>query len=186
MIKQTLVAIATAATVAFFVTPASAQPKRAPGASTVWKIVQDSPDHKVLAFALDAAGLDTVLDAAGARFTLFAPTDAAFERVAGELFAAGIGDGTVATLAGFLVSSELLDDVLLYHVTEGRRFANSIVPRHGEKAVPTLLGPALVAQVGGFLVDASGATTDAQVTSPNLSASNGVVHVIDNVLVPLQ
>jgi uncharacterized surface protein with fasciclin (FAS1) repeats len=52
--------------------------------------------------------------------------------------------------------------------------------------VPTLLGVALVAKAGGFLMDASGATTDAAVIGANLSASNGVVHVIDNVLVPLR
>lgn len=165
--------------------PAFAQ-SQAPGNQTVWQIVENSSDHNVLEFAVKAAGLDTVLNAPGARFTLFAPTDAAFELVADELFAVGIGDGTVGTLAAFLVESGLLDDVLLYHVTEGRRFSQSIVPRKGQKEVPTLLGSALIAKVGGFLMDASGATTDAAVTTANISASNGVVHVIDNVLVPLR
>ena len=75
--------------------------------------------------------------------------------------------------------------MLFYHVTEGRRYANSVVPRKGEKAIPTLLGTDFAAKVGNLLMDASGATTDAMVTIPNISASNGVVHVIDNVLVPL-
>jgi uncharacterized surface protein with fasciclin (FAS1) repeats len=104
---------------------------------------------------------------------------------ADELFAAGLGDGTVGTLASFLVTNDLLDDVLLYHVTEGRRFANSVVPRNGEKDIATLLGADLVSKVGGMLSDASGATSDAKVTTTNVSASNGVIHFIDNVLVPL-
>jgi uncharacterized surface protein with fasciclin (FAS1) repeats len=176
-----VVAIVAAAGVA---APALAQ-SQAPGNNTIWQIVESSPNHNVLEFAIRTAGLDTVLNAPGARFTLFAPTDQAFELVAVELFAAGIGDGTVGTLAAFLVQNDLLDDVLLYHVTEGRRFSQSIVPRKGEKSVATLLGPALIAKAGGFLADASAATSDAAVTAANLSASNGVVHVIDNVLVPL-
>lgn len=179
-----------AAAVAVVVTAGLAAPalaqSQAPGNQTIWQIVEASPDHNVLGFAIKTAGLDTVLNAPGARFTLFAPTDQAFELVADELFAAGVGDGTVGTLATFLVTNGLLDDVLLYHVTEGRRLSQSIVPRKGQKPVATLLGAALAAKPGAFLMDASTATSDAAVVAPNLSASNGVVHVIDNVLVPLQ
>jgi uncharacterized surface protein with fasciclin (FAS1) repeats len=181
---KTLVAAAAVVATAVLAVPVYAK-TQAPGSQTIWQIVQNSPDHNVLEFAIKTAGLDTVLNAPGARFTLFAPTDQAFEIVADELFAAGLGDGTVNTLATLLVQNGLLDDVLLYHVTEGRRFSQSIVPRKGAKPVPTLLGVALVAKEGGFLMDASGATTDAAVTTANLSASNGVLHVIDNVLVPL-
>jgi uncharacterized surface protein with fasciclin (FAS1) repeats len=182
--KNLVAAIAVAAVAAVSpVAPAFAQGK--PGANTIWQIVQSSPDHNVLEFAIETAGLDGALSASGVQYTLFAPTDAAFQKAADELFAAGIGDGTVFGLATFLVSNGLLDDVLFYHVTEGRRYANSVVPRKGEKAIPTLLGVDIAAKVGALLADASGATSDATVTTPNISASNGVVHVIDNVLVPL-
>ena len=165
--------------------PALAKGPKAPGDQTLSEIVAASPVHTYLEAALVATGLDAVLDTKGIQRTLFAPDDAAFERVADELFAAGVGDGTVGTLLGFLVENELADDVLLYHVTEGRRFANSVVPRNGEKEIETLLGSSLTAKVGGFLMDASPATADAQVTAADISASNGVLHVIDDVLVPL-
>jgi uncharacterized surface protein with fasciclin (FAS1) repeats len=165
--------------------PVFAKGEKAPGTSTLADLVAASPDHNYLEAALVATGLDAVLDTPGIQLTLFAPDDAAFERVADELAAAGIGDGTVGTLLGFLVANDLADDVLLYHVTDGRRFSNSVVPRNGEKSIETLLGPSLTAKVGGFLMDASPATADAQVTTANLSASNGVLHVIDDVLVPL-
>ena len=182
--KRLVASIAVAAIWAIgFTAPAFAQGK--PGNLTIWQIVQNSPNHNVLEFAIDTADLEGALSDPGVRYTLFAPTDAAFEKVADELFAAGIGDGTVLTLATFLVNNGLLDDVLLYHVTEGRRFANSVVPRAGEKPISTLLGASFAAKVGGLLMDASGETTDATVTTPNITASNGVVHVIDNVLVPL-
>jgi len=163
--------------------PAFAQGK--PGANSIWQIVQSSPDHNLLEIAIDAAELGGALENPEVRYTLFAPTDAAFQKVADELYAAGIGDGTFLGLAKFLIDNELLDDVLFYHLTEGRRYANSVVPRKGEKAIPTLLGTDFAAKVGNLLMDASAATTDAMVTIPNISASNGVVHVIDNVLVPL-
>lgn len=181
--KNLVAAVAVAACTASLAAPAFAQGK--PGANTIWQIVESSPDHNTLELAIDAAKLKDALNTPGVQYTLFAPTDAAFEKVADELFAAGIGDGSVMGLAGFLIANELLDDVLLYHVTEGRRHANSVVPRKGEKAIPTLLETYFVAKVGALLMDASGATTDATVTTPNISGSNGVVHVIDNVLVPL-
>jgi len=165
--------------------PASAKGAKAPGDSTIWQLVQGSTVHNYLEFAIDTADLEGALSASGVQYTLFAPTDEAFETVADELSAAGIGDGTVLTLATFLADNELLDDVLLYHVTEGRRFANSVVPKKGEKQISTLQGADLVALVGGKLMDASGATSDAKVTTANVSASNGVIHFIDNVLVPL-
>jgi hypothetical protein len=176
--------------------PVLAKGAKAPGDKTLYEIVAGSPVHETLQFAIDATAalaaddptvvdVKAALSASGVQFTLFAPTDDAFEKVAVELAAAGLGDGTVGTLAGFLVENGLLDDVLLYHATEGRRFANSVVPVNGEKEIETLLGASLTAKVGALLMDASAATEDAKVTTANLSASNGVLHIIDNVLVPL-
>jgi uncharacterized surface protein with fasciclin (FAS1) repeats len=171
---------AAAALVAATAVPALAKGPKAPSDVSVWDIVQNSPVHGTLEFAIGAAGLDGVLDADGVQFTLFAPTDAAFEKVAGEL-----GFANPLELATFLAGAGLLDDVLLYHVTEGRRWSNSVVPNNGTKEIPTLLGSYLVATTAGMLMDASAATSNANIGPANLSASNGVVHVIDNVLVPL-
>ena len=163
-------------------TPALAGPSidRKPGASSIAEIVAASPDHTVLELAVGLAGLGGVLSDPDVRLTVFAPTDAAFAKVAGEL-----GFASVTDLANYLVAQGLLDDVLLYHVTPGRRFSNSVVNRNNPKAIETLLlGQYVTATPKGTLVDGSTATSDAAITAPNISASNGVVHVIDNVLVP--
>jgi uncharacterized surface protein with fasciclin (FAS1) repeats len=167
--------------------PASAKGAKAPGPDSLFEIVSTDGRFTYLTAALEATGLDAAVDAAGVQYTVFAPTDAAFEKVADELFAAGVGDGTVPTLLGFLVANDLADDVLLYHVTEGRRWSNSVVPKRGMKSVGTLLGAPIKVTSAGKVVDASAATTDASIVDglANISASNGVAHVIDNVLVPL-
>lgn len=152
---------------------------RKPGTETLAEIVAASPDHTVLEFALGAAGLDAALDDPYSRLTLFAPTDAAFAKAASEL-----GFASVTALADHLVAEGLLDDVLLFHVTEGRRFSNSVFNRKNPKAIETLLGQYLVSTPSLRIVDGTTATSDAVVTRANLSASNGVLHVIDNVLVP--
>jgi uncharacterized surface protein with fasciclin (FAS1) repeats len=152
---------------------------RKPGTSSIADIVAASPDHTVLEFALGAAGLDTVLDDPEVRLTVFAPTDAAFAKAASELGFASVGD-----LAQHLVASGTLEDVLLYHVTDGRRFSNSVINRNRPKPIETLLGQYVTSTPSGRLVDGEVATSDATITIPNIAASNGVVHVIDNVLVP--
>ena len=152
---------------------------RRPGTSTLAEIVAASPDHTLLELALDVAGLTAALDDSTTRLTLFAPTDAAFEKVASEL-----GFANVTELVEHLVEEELLDDVLLFHVTEGRRFSNSVFNRKNPKAISTLLGQYLVATPALRIVDGTTLTSDAAVTQANLSASNGVLHVVDNVLVP--
>ena len=161
--------------------PAVAKGPKAPGDASIYDIVESSEDFSTLKLALDTAGLDGVLDSDGVQFTVFAPTNAAFEKAATEL---GFG-GDVLALATFLVENDLLDDVLLYHVTEGRRFSNSVVNRNNPKAIETLLGAFVTSTPSGTIVDVAPSTSDAAIIAADISASNGVVHVIDNVLVPL-
>src|SRR6187431_1402797 len=117
---------------------ASAAGPGRPGSDTITDIAVADGRFTYLVAALQATGLDAALDSNDTKYTVFAPTDAAFEKAADELAAAGVGDGTVGTLLGFLVANDLADDVLLYHVTDGRRFANSVVPKQGERAISTL------------------------------------------------
>lgn len=195
MIRK-LVAIGTLAALAATIAAPAALAKgpKAPGEATIYDIVEASasasaPQFTYLKAALDATGLDAALDMPGVQYTVFAPTDAAFEKVADELYAgAGLGDGTVPTLLGFLVTNGLADDVLLYHVADGRRFSNSVVNANNNKAIETLLGGYIWSTPMAKLVDAAPSTSDAQILAPglaNISARNGVIHVIDNVLVPL-
>ena len=116
------------------------------------------------------------------QLTVFAPTDEAFEDLY-ELLSAVL-DADITEIAD--VPPEVVLDVLLYHVTDGRRAANSVVPRVGERTVTSLLGETF--QVRANLTIADGLTgvrdSDARIVDANIPASNGVVHVIDQVIVP--
>lgn len=165
--------------------PASAKGAKAPGDATLYDFVAGDSRFDYLQAALEATGLDKVADSDDVQLTVFAPTDDAFEKAADELGVAGVGDGTVPTLLGFLVANDLADDVLLYHITDGRRWSNSVVPKKGNKSIDVLLGTSISVSSTLMIKDASPATSDAKIIIPNVNASNGVAHAIDNVLVPL-
>ena len=123
---------------------------------------------------LDAGLVDLFLNGTD-QYTVFAPTNEAFANlyeVLGE-DVSGIRD----------LPAELVLDVLLYHVTEGRRAANSVVPRAGERTIETLLGQTFNVTADGSIEDYLPAT-DADIIAPNISASNGIIHVVDEVLLP--
>jgi uncharacterized surface protein with fasciclin (FAS1) repeats len=108
------------------------------------------------------------------QYTVFAPTNDAFETLYDFLSIDEISD----------LPPELVLDVLLYHVVEGRRAANSVVPPVRTRTITTLLGKT-------FKVDATGTITDlfgqeASILAPDISASNGIIHVIDTVILPLE
>lgn len=112
----------------------------------------------------------------GNQYTVFAPTDAAFAKL-------GLNAGNVcATL-----DQTTLTNVLLYHVTDGRRFSNSVLPKvDGKvKTIGTLLGTSFGVHVNGMIhdVDSSSMPT---IILPNISATNGVIHVVDDVLLPIE
>jgi uncharacterized surface protein with fasciclin (FAS1) repeats len=114
--------------------------------------------------AADPAVLNTL--AGNGQFTVFAPTDAAFE-------ALGLTPENIGTLdQGFLTQ------VLLYHVVRGRRDSGSIV---GSSRIRTLQGGFLM-QAGGTLTDNLGRTATIIVT--DVPASNGIIHAIDTVVLP--
>jgi len=105
---------------------------------------------------------------------VFAPTNDAFEDLYGRY-------DDVDGITDF--PAELVLDVLFYHVAEGRRAANSVVPPVGDRTITTLL-------VATFTVDSNGVITDiagqeANIVAANISASNGIIHVIDTVILPL-
>lgn len=107
------------------------------------------------------------------QYTVFAPTDAAFK----NLYTA-LGVNKITDLPATLVL-----DVLKYHVVEGRRAANSVVPQNGSREITTLLGST-------FSVDSKGIITavgnTASIKSANITASNGIIHVVDAVLLPIK
>ncbi|MBK9475247.1 MAG: fasciclin domain-containing protein [Tetrasphaera sp.] len=129
-------------------------------------------DFKTLATALTAAGLVETLKGAGP-FTVFAPTDAAFAKLP-----AGTLDTLLKDPKGDLSS------ILTYHVIAGKVMAADVVTMDGKK-VKTVQGAELTIKVDGakvMLVDVAGNSIN--VTATDVTASNGVIHVIDGVLMP--
>ena len=123
-------------------------------------------DFNTLVTAVQTAGLVDALKGEGP-FTVFAPTDAAF---------AALPEGTLDTL---LANPDQLGDVLLYHVVPGKVMAKDVVGLDGTM-VETLLGKDIQVNI----MDGKVYINNAQVITTDIETSNGVIHVIDTVLVP--
>ena len=123
-------------------------------------------NFKTLAAALGAAGLVTTVSGPGP-FTVFAPTDAAFAKLPA---------GTVENLLKPENKAQLTA-ILTYHVVAGKVMAADVVKLSEAK---TVNGKMLRVKVNG----ASVMINDAKVTSTDIAASNGVIHVIDSVVLP--
>ncbi len=138
----------------------------------------NSKDHTTLVAAVKAAGLVKTLSGPGP-FTVFAPTNAAF---------AQLPKGTVANLLK-PENKAMLRKVLTYHVVAGRVMSGTLMKMikadGGKHAIKTVSGDTLWAWTKRghvYLTDESGRT--AKVTIANVRQSNGVIHVIDTVLLP--
>ncbi|MFC6862349.1 fasciclin domain-containing protein [Halomicroarcula sp. GCM10025817] len=94
------------------------QRQGASGDQTIFEIADGSDDFDILELALEETGLDDVLDAKGKQYTVFAPTDAAFQALIDT-------PGDAIEDAGDLLALPNLADILLYHVTKGRRYSQS-------------------------------------------------------------
>jgi uncharacterized surface protein with fasciclin (FAS1) repeats len=135
--------------------------------TTVWDIIEDSEDHTTLETALLAAGLDATLKTSGP-FTVFAPTDAAFAAVDADVLTALLADpeGDLTT-------------VLLYHVLSGSVLSSDL--SDGQMAT-TLQGEDVTVTISNDSVFIN----NALVTTADIETDNGVVHVIDAVLLPME
>ena len=136
--------------------------------NSVYDIVSNSTVHTTLKVAIDACSLDGALSGAGP-FTLFAPTDAAFNL---------LGQATITAL---LADIPQLTDILLHHVV-GDSVLSTMLSNN--LVVPTLNGDITVTISGVSVFIESGNGTIAEVTGADILADNGVVHVIDAVLLP--
>lgn len=115
------------------------------------------------------------------QLTVFAPTDAAFGSLY-ELLSAVLG-AQIDEIED--VPASVVLDVLQYHVAPGRRAANSVVPRNGERTINPLLGEKFWVRTDGTIRDGlTGLREDATIVLPNIPATNGIIHVIDRVIVP--
>lgn len=138
----------------------------------------NSKDHTTLVAAVKAAGLVETLQGKGP-FTVFAPTNAAFDK---------LPKGTVETLLK-PENIKLLQTILTYHVVAGKMNASDIAKAikagKGKATLKTVSGSTLTAWMKGkdlYLTDENGSS--AKVTIADVNQSNGVIHVIDTVVTP--
>jgi uncharacterized surface protein with fasciclin (FAS1) repeats len=128
-----------------------------------------NPEFSILVQAVIKAGLTDVL-ATGGPFTVFAPTNAAFVALLGELKVGSLDD----------IPVELLTKVLLYHVVEGKVFSSDL----SSGPVSTLNGDFTLTLEQLRITDANGRDAFLIPSLLNVQATNGVVHVIDRVILP--
>jgi uncharacterized surface protein with fasciclin (FAS1) repeats len=175
-----LLGSATAALIALTIAaaPAFAGAGAKPGPSTIVDIVLvNDGEFDVLQAAVIKAGLAGALSNPDAQYTVFAPTDAAFV----STFRGLLGNNTLteSDVIAFINAGGVdaafgdgaLANILLYHVTHGRRMSTSVLaaPRYRMLDGQTLTRSALLS---------------AGIVATNISASNGVIHVIDSALLP--
>lgn len=138
----------------------------------------NSKDHTTLVAAVQAAGLVETLQSAGP-FTVFAPTNAAFEKLPA---------GTVETLVK-PENKETLTGILTYHVVAGKmgakEIAEAIKKGNGKATLTTVQGGKLTAWMEGkdlYISDENGGKS--KVTIADVFQANGVIHVVDTVVLP--
>jgi transforming growth factor-beta-induced protein len=134
-----------------------------PPAGDIVALASATPSLSTLVTAVGAAGLVSTLQGDGP-FTVFAPDNAAFGRVQSNL------------LTGLLGNTAQLTDLLTYHVVPGKLFAADLTDG---QVLTTVQGQQISVAVnsGGVFVDG------VRVTAPNINATNGVVHVVEDVLI---
>lgn len=157
---------------------AKSSPASQKGEATIAEIVvssaenEEQPQFTLLLAALNYAGITSMFTESN-QYTVFAPTDAAFRTFLGDK---ALSDFTPEQVAA----------VLSYHVTDGRRFSNSVVPKNSPRQIQTLLGlPIYVDSNLGIDTNDADSDPNAFIDNPNVAASNGVIHVITEVLVPV-
>ncbi|WP_201588060.1 fasciclin domain-containing protein [Psychrobacter jeotgali] len=136
----------------------------------ITEMAASNPDLSTLVAALQAAGLDQTLATDG-QFTVFAPNNAAFEDLLATL---GV------TQEELLADKDLLTSVLTYHVVPDTTVMAADIPYGND--ITTVNGAAFNISDANVITGANGGT--ANITAPDMVATNGVVHVIDTVLLP--
>jgi len=143
---------------------AFAQTQAATTGQTITQIAASDPNFSTLVSLLQKANLTDTLNGT-TNYTVFAPTNAAFEKV------------PTSTLADLANNTTALKRVLLYHVVPGTLLSKDI---KGNGTLTTANGLPLTYSVNGTTVKVDNAT----VTKADINATNGVIHVVDSVMIP--
>jgi len=136
---------------------------------TIVQVASSNPDFSTLVTAVKKAGLVKALSGKGP-YTVFAPTNEAFAKVPS------------ATLDALLADKKALADVLTYHVVKGKIPASKLQPT---QTVTTLEGKDITIDVAdgkATITDGQGNTVN--ITTTDIKTKNGIIHVIDGVLLP--
>jgi uncharacterized surface protein with fasciclin (FAS1) repeats len=134
---------------------------------TITQVVATNPNFSTLLAAVQAAGLGDTLAGTGP-FTVFAPTNAAFAKI------------PKADLDKLLADKAALTKVLTYHVVAGKVMAKDVLTMNG-KGAKTVQGQEIMIGVAGSNVTLNG---NSKVTAVDIETKNGVIHVIDTVIMP--
>ena len=146
--------------------PASAKPAQsAQSSKNIVQVASGDKNFSTLVSLIKKAGLVKTLS--GGEFTVFAPTNKAFAKL------------PKATLKKVQSDKKLLTSILTYHVVKGKVPASTVVTLNG-KNVKTVNGKSVKVTVKGGKVKVN----KSNVTKTDVNASNGVIHVIDTVLIP--
>ena len=145
--------------------PATPAPSMAAELGDIVDVATEAGSFTTLLTAATAADLVDTLQGEGP-YTVFAPTDEAF---------AALPEGT---LDGLLADPEALKQILLYHVVAGKVTADQVV---GMTSADSVAGPAIAITVEDGTVVLNDSAT---VVTPDVETSNGVIHVIDQVILP--
>jgi uncharacterized surface protein with fasciclin (FAS1) repeats len=140
--------------------PAAAQSKP----PTIVEIAAGNPNFTTLVAAVQAAGLVDLLNG-NRQFTVFAPTNDAFAKL-------GLNAGNIGSLP-----KDQLTAILLYHVAPGERLADSVVNARQIRMMNKQFTQVTVNSSGAFI-------NSSRIIATDIDASNGVIHVIDTVLLP--
>ena len=141
-------------------------PVAASSSNTIADIAIANGNFKTLVSALSCTGLVPAVSDPNAQLTVFAPTDTAFRKL-------GLTPRNICWLP-----KGLLTKILTYHVAPGELFASDVISAKRIKMLSGLYVFPSVRSSGAYI------NWYAKITAPNIDASNGVIHVIDSVLIP--
>ncbi|MGL2964562.1 fasciclin domain-containing protein [Flavobacterium sp. RSB2_4_14] len=145
---------------------------------TIVDIAAGNQDFSILVDALERTGLDAVLDAPG-QYTVFAPTNAAFTAFLATTPYPTINDVPVSALTNILLNHVIGDEIKSMDIQTG--YASTLSPINSSANAPTI---SMFIQLSGssVIINGGAANSGSTVTTADIDASNGVIHVVGNVI----
>jgi len=173
VMKRSVVAIVLLVIFAVLSTSLVSAQRFRPGPDTIATIAVNNGNFDTLVAALSCTGLVGAVADPNTRLTVFAPTDAAFASL-------NLNEGNIC--AAF--DTETLTTILLYHVTDGRRPSPSVI-NGSNKQIKMLAGGSIFPAGRGSTALFDNLGRQINITAADVMARNGIIHIVDNVLLPV-